>query len=78
MGKVRAHELRVKTKQELVAQLKDLKKELSQLRVAQVNSGAAGKLVRIGTVRKNIARVLTVANQMAKSKVNFNLMKTNR
>ena len=69
MVRVRAHELRVKTKQELVAQLKDLKGELQTLRIAQVNNGAAAKLIRIGTVRKDIARVLTVANQLAKSKV---------
>ena len=69
MGKVRAHELRVKTKQELVSQLKDLKSELQSLRIAQVNNGAAAKLIRIGAVRKDIARVLTVANQLAKSKL---------
>lgn len=37
-----------------------------QLRVAQVTNGAASKLGKIGHVRKNIARVLTVLNQKAK------------
>jgi ribosomal protein L29 len=40
-----------------------------QLRVAQVTGGAAAKLSKIGVVRKSIARVLTVHNQMVKSKL---------
>ena len=40
-----------------------------QLRIAQVTGGAASKLARIGTVRKDIARVLTVLNQQKKSEV---------
>ncbi len=59
----------MKTKQELVSQVKDLKGQLQTLRVAQVTSGPAARLMRIGTVRKDIARVLTVANQISKSKV---------
>ncbi len=68
-GKVRAHELRTKTKSELVGQLKDLKSELQTLRISQVTGGAAAKVSKIGEVRKNIARVLTVTNQITKSKV---------
>ena len=34
-----------------------------QLRVAKVTGGAANKLAKIKTTRKNIARVLTVYNQ---------------
>ena len=41
----------------------DLKTELGQLRVARVTGGAASKLSKIGTVRKSIARVLTVYSQ---------------
>ena len=41
----------------------------SQLRVAQVTGGAPAKLSKIGSVRKSIARVLTVHNQLSKSKV---------
>ncbi len=68
-GKVRAHELREKSKSDLVNQLTELKGELSHLRIAQVSGGAPAKLAKIHEVRKNIARVLTVANQIAKSKV---------
>merc|ERR1712057_62407 len=39
------------------------KTELAQLRVAKVTGGAASKLAKIGTVRKQIARVLTVHSQ---------------
>ncbi|OXB71051.1 UNVERIFIED_CONTAM: hypothetical protein H355_009338 [Colinus virginianus] len=58
--KVKAHELRGKTQGELVKQLEDLKKELSQLRVAQLSGGAASKVSKIIQIRKGIARVLTV------------------
>lgn len=61
--------MRTKSKTELVNQLKDLKGELQTLRIAQVTNGAAAKLARIGEVRKNIARVLTVTNQITKSKL---------
>lgn len=44
-------------------QLKDLKQELSALRVAKVTGGAPNKLSKIKVVRKGIARVLTVVNQ---------------
>lgn len=53
----------------MVNQLKDLKEELQSLRIAQVTGGAPAKLAKIGTVRKSIARVLTVTNQITKSKV---------
>merc|ERR1711918_181949 len=63
MGKVKAHELREKNKDELLKQLDDLKKELAELRVAKVTGGAASKLSKIKVVRKSIAVVLTVINQ---------------
>eukprot|EP01038_Epipyxis_sp_PR26KG_P008698 gene8698-11755_t len=69
MGKVKAHELRVKSKTELVNQLKELKNELQTLRIAQVTGGAPVKLAKIGVVRKSIARVLTVTNQIQKLKL---------
>merc|ERR1712166_853645 len=40
------------------------KNELSQLRVAKVTGGAASKLSKIKIVRKSIACVLTVMNQI--------------
>merc|ERR1712062_552473 len=66
MVKVKAKELRGKKKEELTSQLKELKTELSQLRVAKVTGGAASKLSKIRMVRKSIARVLTVINQTQK------------
>jgi len=62
MVKVKAHELRGKNKNELQAQLKELKSELAALRVAKVTGGAPNKLSKIKVVRKSIARVLTVYN----------------
>jgi large subunit ribosomal protein L35e len=63
MAKIKAHELRGKGKEELLQQLKELKQELSGLRVAKVTGGAPNKLSKIKVVRKGIARVLTVVNQ---------------
>eukprot|EP00285_Hemiselmis_virescens_P013160 CAMPEP_0173377572 /NCGR_PEP_ID=MMETSP1356-20130122/822_1 /TAXON_ID=77927 ORGANISM="Hemiselmis virescens, Strain PCC157" /NCGR_SAMPLE_ID=MMETSP1356 /ASSEMBLY_ACC=CAM_ASM_000847 /LENGTH=123 /DNA_ID=CAMNT_0014330369 /DNA_START=34 /DNA_END=405 /DNA_ORIENTATION=- len=67
MVKVKAFELRGKTREDLFRQLDDLKTELSQLRVAKVTGGAASKLSKIKVVRKSIARVLTVINQNKKA-----------
>ncbi|GLI63930.1 hypothetical protein VaNZ11_007071 [Volvox africanus] len=69
MAKVKMHELRTKSKQELVSQLKDLKSELSALRVAKVTGGAPNKLSKIKLVRKSIARVLTVYKQSQRTAV---------
>lgn len=66
-GKVKAHELRNKTKSELGKQLEDLKKDLSSLRVQRTTGGTSAKVARIGDVRKAIARVLTVVNQKTKA-----------
>ncbi|GJQ12011.1 hypothetical protein GpartN1_g3802.t1 [Galdieria partita] len=69
MARVKAYEIRGKTKAELEKQLVDLKTELSQLRVAQVTGGAASKLAKIKEVRKSIARVLTVITQNQRQSV---------
>mmetsp|Transcript_10450 Transcript_10450/g.27811 ORF Transcript_10450/g.27811 Transcript_10450/m.27811 type:complete len:125 (+) Transcript_10450:114-488(+) len=61
--KVKAHELRSKSKAELLKQVEDLKKELAQLQVAKVTGGNVSKLSKISNVRKSIARVLTVISQ---------------
>lgn len=76
MKEVKAYELRNKTKSELVSQLGDLKSELQSLRIAQVTGGAPAKLAKIGTIRKSIARVLTVTNQITKNKVRQQLTVT--
>lgn len=70
MTKIKASELRGKSKDELTKQLNEHKQELNNLRVAKVSgSGAASKLARIRTVRKTIARVLTVINQTQKAEI---------
>ncbi|WFD29364.1 60S ribosomal protein L35, L29 [Malassezia sp. CBS 17886] len=63
MAKVRTSDLQNKSKADLQNQLEELRKELLQLRVQKVAGGGSSKLARINTVRKNIARVLTVMNQ---------------
>eukprot|EP00756_Hemistasia_phaeocysticola_P027234 Hpha_TRINITY_DN16106_c1_g10::TRINITY_DN16106_c1_g10_i1::g.4114::m.4114/K02918/RP-L35e, RPL35; large subunit ribosomal protein L35e len=63
MGKISAASLRELKKEELVAQLGQLKQELAELRVAKVTGQAASKLSKIRVVRKGVARVLTVINQ---------------
>nr|XP_018685052.1 PREDICTED: 60S ribosomal protein L35-like isoform X1 [Musa acuminata subsp. malaccensis] len=67
MGRIKVHELRGKTKAELHNQLRDLKNELSLLRVAKVTGGAPNKLSKIKVVRLSIARVLTVTSQKQKA-----------
>ena len=60
---MKAYELRKRNKAELNDQLVDLKQELANLRVEQISSGSASKVSQIQTVRKSIARVMTVINQ---------------
>uniref|UniRef100_A0ACD5XUN4 Uncharacterized protein n=2 Tax=Avena sativa TaxID=4498 RepID=A0ACD5XUN4_AVESA len=67
MARIKVHELRGKNKAELQAQLKDLKAELSLLRVAKVTGGAPNKLSKIKVVRTSVARVLTVISQKQKA-----------
>ena len=64
---LKAHELRGKSKAELLSQLTELKKELAALRVAKVTGGAPNKLSKIKLVRLSIARVLTVISQSQRS-----------
>ncbi|KAF5369893.1 hypothetical protein D9758_001050 [Tetrapyrgos nigripes] len=65
-GKVKAYELQSKSKNDLNKQLLELKNELLQLRVQKIAGGSASKLTKINTVRKSIARVMTVMNQKAR------------
>ncbi|KAG7449213.1 60S ribosomal protein L35 [Guyanagaster necrorhizus] len=62
-GKVKAYELQSKSKNDLSKQLLELKNELLTLRVQKIAGGSASKLTKINTVRKSIARVMTVMNQ---------------
>ncbi|KYR01822.1 S60 ribosomal protein L35 [Tieghemostelium lacteum] len=65
--KIKAHELRDKKKGELQSHINELKTELSSLRVAQVKAPNPSKLAKIRTVRRAIARALTVVNQTQKT-----------
>ncbi|XP_039067376.1 60S ribosomal protein L35-like [Hibiscus syriacus] len=67
MARIKVHELRQKSKTELLAQLKDLKAELALLRVAKVTGGAPNKLSKIKVVRLSVAQVLTVISQKQKA-----------
>eukprot|EP00744_Colponema_vietnamica_P001437 GILI01002380.1.p1 GENE.GILI01002380.1~~GILI01002380.1.p1 ORF type:complete len:124 (+),score=35.87 GILI01002380.1:100-471(+) len=69
MAKIKAHEIRNKSKEELLKQLDELKNELAQLRVAKVAGGNPSRLAKIKVIRKSIARVLTVYNQTQRSKL---------
>mmetsp|Transcript_14005 Transcript_14005/g.41007 ORF Transcript_14005/g.41007 Transcript_14005/m.41007 type:complete len:135 (-) Transcript_14005:231-635(-) len=63
---VKAYELRGLAKEELLTKLSEQRKELSELKVAKVTGGASSKIAKIKSVRKNIARILTVHNQQQK------------
>ena len=63
---VKAYELRSLNKEELLKQLAEHRKELSELHVAKVTDGAASKIAKIKSVSKSIARILTVHNQQQK------------
>ncbi|MBA0761902.1 hypothetical protein Gotri_024477, partial [Gossypium trilobum] len=67
IARIKVHELRDKSKTELLSQLKELKAELSLLRVAKVTGGAPNKLSKIKVVRVSIAQVLTVISQKQKA-----------
>ncbi|MBA0644432.1 hypothetical protein Goklo_028596, partial [Gossypium klotzschianum] len=67
IARIKVHELRDKSKTELLSQLKELKAELSLLRVAKVTGGAPNKLSKIKVVRLSIAQVLTVISQKQKA-----------
>nr|GMD55870.1 60S ribosomal protein L35 [Ipomoea batatas] len=66
-ARIKVHELRNKSKAELLAQLAELKAELALLRVAKVTGGAPNKLSKIKVVRLSIAQVLTVISQTQKA-----------
>merc|ERR1711971_203105 len=71
-------ELRTKTKRDLMKQCDELKKELHQLRVAQVSGGAPAKGANIRTTRKNIARIYTIISQITKQKVREECQRQNQ
>merc|ERR1712183_908852 len=66
---LRASELRNEEKTALQKKLSEFRQELATLNVAKVTSSGPSKLGRIHTVRKNIAKVLTVINQSRKAEL---------
>jgi len=64
---VKSSELRSLTADELVQKESDLRKELFNLRF-QLSTGEIENPMRIRTVRKDIARVLTIKSQTLKAK----------
>ena len=56
--------------------IQKLKDELRTLRNAKASSGSATKLAKIKTVRKNIARNLTILNQKERANLSANLHKS--
>nr|GMD50801.1 60S ribosomal protein L35 [Ipomoea batatas] len=80
MARIKVHELRNKSKAELLAQLAELKAELALLRVAKVTGGAPNKLSKICTfvsciyvgvflvvLSRSVDEVLTVISQTQKA-----------
>ncbi|OQR70864.1 60S ribosomal protein L35-like [Tropilaelaps mercedesae] len=62
--KLRSAELRGMKKEELDKKLDELKLELANLRISKVAGALAPKVAKIGVVRKNIARLLTIMSEM--------------
>lgn len=55
--------------QTIRSNVEKLKEELRTLRNAKASSGSASKLAKIKTVRKNIARNLTILNQKERTEL---------
>ena len=66
---LRAKTLRENDETTLQQNLRDLQKELQELRISKVASGVASKLAKIRVVRKAIARILTILNEKRRNSV---------
>lgn len=75
MKGIKAAELRKKTGEELLQELKKQREELQGIRFTKVSGTAVAKLSKIKTLRRSIARTLTVINNNAKNKVIESLRK---
>lgn len=62
---MKAADLRLKTRDELIALLRDLKRERLNLRFQQA-AGQLEKPSRMREVRRDIARILTILNERAR------------
>lgn len=69
MKGIKAAELRKKTGDELLAELKKQREELQSIRFTKVSGTAVSKLAKIKILRKSIARILTVINDNSKKRV---------
>ncbi|XP_043696396.1 60S ribosomal protein L35-like [Telopea speciosissima] len=67
MARIKVHELRGKSKIDLLNLLKDLKPELALLRIAKVTGGAPNKIFKIKVVRLSIVQVLIVISHKQKT-----------
>jgi large subunit ribosomal protein L35e len=67
MKSIKAHELRKKSGEELLSELKKFREELQNIRFTKVSGTAVSKLSKIKILRKSIARCLTVINNNKKT-----------
>lgn len=65
---MKAHELRQKSTEELNKLLEEYRRELFNLRI-QKKTGQIEKIGRIRVVKKEIARLLTIINEVAATQV---------
>ncbi len=72
MKGIKAVELRKKSSEELLAELKKLREELQSIRFSKVSGTAVAKLSKIKILRRSIARCLTVINDNNKNKLKNN------
>ena len=70
---ISAKTYRKKNTTELLSDLKKLREDLQQIRFTKVSGTAVSKLSKIKTLRKQIARVLTILRENRKAEVIKNL-----
>jgi large subunit ribosomal protein L35e len=70
---ISAKEYRKKNTTELLTDLKKLREDLQQIHFTKVSGTAVSKLSKIKTLRKEIARVLTILRENKKNEVISNL-----
>ncbi|MCI8394913.1 MAG: 50S ribosomal protein L29 [Bacilli bacterium] len=65
---MKANEIRKLTREEIESKIKDSKSELLDLRMKQA-TGVLENTAKIDLVRKDVARMMTVLNEMKKSEL---------
>jgi large subunit ribosomal protein L29 len=65
---LKANEIRKLTREEIESKIKDSKSELLDLRMKQA-TGVLENTAKIDLVRKDVARMMTVLNEMKKSEL---------